>query len=290
MYQHDITASLETWRTLLRRPAPIASMRRSSPRCAPGSGSPVSSRRSARPTRHRTPRASHRARTRGAVLLAAQAYLRLGEAHDRLSPIDAMAAYVGVACVPAGDPYNVRREPSERLRKAPNARHAEAFRLSLDGWRKLDRKTCRPPPRRLNARRVNPRDPVARYRYGRVLLARRESRGARKFVPAIHEAARARADRWRRVPRSRALHERAGRTPKRSARTAPPRRSSARRETHHRRARAGRLEIASATRDRANCMTRDDPRREPQRDENGSAVSRVRVGAVVRVFLSPCEP
>ena len=54
-------------------------------------------------------------------------------------------------------------------------RHAEAFRLSLDGWRRLERNDL---PGATNALEraiaLDPHDPVARYRLGRVLQARRD--------------------------------------------------------------------------------------------------------------------
>jgi hypothetical protein len=109
------------------------------------------------------------------------AYLRLGEAHDRLNArADAMAAYrLASLSAPDGDPYNIRHQAAERLRRAPNAHHAEAYRLSLDGWRKLEQKEVAAAAAALErALALNPRDPVAHYRYGRVLEARRQDAAA----------------------------------------------------------------------------------------------------------------
>jgi len=122
----------------------------------------------------------------------ALAHLRLGEAHDRLnSRADAIAAYrLASLTAPEGDRYNIRREAAERLRKAPNARQAEAFRLSLEGWRKLEQRDVPAAASALErAISLNTRDPVARYRYGRVLVARRDDDAAlRQFEHAIREA------------------------------------------------------------------------------------------------------
>ena len=105
----------------------------------------------------------------------ALAYLRLGEAHDCLGArTAALAAYKSaIAAVPQLDPYEVRSRASERMRHTPNPRHAEAFRLSLDGWRRLERNDL---PGAANALEraiaLDPHDPVARYRLGRVLQTR----------------------------------------------------------------------------------------------------------------------
>jgi tetratricopeptide (TPR) repeat protein len=69
----------------------------------------------------------------------------------------------------------VRGQASRRLRHAPDSRHAEAFRLSLDGWRRLERNDLPGATTALEqAIALDPHDPVARYRLGRVLQARRE--------------------------------------------------------------------------------------------------------------------
>jgi predicted Zn-dependent protease len=111
----------------------------------------------------------------------ALAYLRLGEAHDRLGArAPAIAAYKSaVASVPDLDPYEVRRQASDRMRHAPDPRHAEAFRLSLDGWRRLERNDLPGAEQAIErATTLDPHDPVARYRLGRVLQARRQDAAA----------------------------------------------------------------------------------------------------------------
>ncbi len=122
----------------------------------------------------------------------ALAYLRLGEAHDRLNArADAMSAYrLASLSAPDGDHYNIRRQAAEHLRRAPNAHHAEAYRLSLDGWRKLEQKEVAAAAAALErALALNPHDPVAHYRYGRVLEARRQDAAAlTHFEVTIREA------------------------------------------------------------------------------------------------------
>ena len=85
-----------------------------------------------------------------------------------------MAAYRNASlAAPEGDPYDIRRQASERLRRTPSPRPAEAFRLSLEGWRRLARKDVSGAAAALEqSLTINPRDPVARYRYGRVQATR----------------------------------------------------------------------------------------------------------------------
>jgi hypothetical protein len=112
----------------------------------------------------------------------ALAHLRLGEAHDRLNARPAaMAAYrMASLSAPEGDRHHIRRDAAERLRKSPNHRHAEAFRLSLAGWRQLERKDAVAAATTLSRSvAMNERDPIARYRFARALIARREPAAAR---------------------------------------------------------------------------------------------------------------
>jgi hypothetical protein len=155
----------------------------------------------------------------------ALAYLRLGEAHDRLNARDeAVAAYRAASrlapsrhisiATSSGDRINIRGEAATRLDRPPNAQHAEAFRLSLDGWRALERKDVSAAAAALErAIALNPRDPIARYRYGRVLQASRDYAGAMaQFALTIREARLAPAplvgETYLETAR---LHERAGR-------------------------------------------------------------------------------
>ena len=134
------------------------------------------------------------------------AWLRLGEAHDRLgnrvAATDAYAAAIESSVTP--DPYNVRVQAAERLRRAPDARRAEAYRLSLDGFRRLERNDLSGAAAALSqSLALNGADPVARYRYGRVLQARRDDAAGARGVRAGHRGGtlRAGADRGDRVPR-----------------------------------------------------------------------------------------
>jgi tetratricopeptide (TPR) repeat protein len=176
-YEHDIIASLETWRMLL------AAAREQ--RANNGALAEVQARLGVARMMdavHLTDDALDHLKAVTALKPEAPysslalAYLRLGEAHDRLGARSAaLAAYKSaVAAVPPLDPYDVRGQAADRIRHAPDARHAEAFRLSLDGWRRLERNDLPGATTALERAIVlNPHDPVAHYRLGRVLQARR---------------------------------------------------------------------------------------------------------------------
>ncbi len=217
VYQHDVTASLDSWRTLLTqaRTDRVNSAGMAEVRARLGIARHLD-------TLALTDEAiDHLSRIvalepDAPYASLALAYLRLGEAHDRLNArAEAMAAYRSASlAAPTRDPFNIRRQATERLRKTPNARHAEAFRLSLEGWRELEQKDVRAAATALErAIAMNPRDPVARYRYGRVLQARRDDAGAlAQFELTIRDARLAPAplvgDAYLEAAR---IHERAGR-------------------------------------------------------------------------------
>jgi tetratricopeptide (TPR) repeat protein len=102
-----------------------------------------------------------------------------------------VAAYkAAIAAVPPLDPYDIRDEAARGLRRVPDARHAEAYRLSLHGWRRLERNELPAASAALERSiGLHPHDPVARYRFGRVLQARRDDAAAlEQFDHAIRRA------------------------------------------------------------------------------------------------------
>ncbi len=181
-YQHDITASLATWRTLL---AAAREQRTNMALLAE-----VQAHLGI--AKHldalcQTDHAIENLRAVVALKPAAPyaalplAWLRLGEAHDRLgqraAASDAYTAAIQTAVAP--DPYDVRAQAAERLRHAPDPRKTEAYRLSLDGFRRLERRDVAGAATALSrSLALNPGDPVAHYRYGRVLEARDDDAGA----------------------------------------------------------------------------------------------------------------
>lgn len=178
VYEHDIMASLETWRTLLaaarEQRANNASLAEVQARLGAArmlesvylTDDAVEHLRAVTAMKPQVPHSS-----------LALAHLKLGEAHDRLGArAAAVTAYkLAVSSVPPLDPHDVRGQALDRLRRAPDAKRAEGYRLSLDGWRRLERNDLPGATAALErAIALDPDDPVARYRYGRVLQARRD--------------------------------------------------------------------------------------------------------------------
>ena len=99
----------------------------------------------------------------------ARAQLMLGAAHDRLGRRDeAVRAYT--AAMSGSAPEAVRDRADAALGKAPDAGTAQAYRLSLEGWRAFERGAAGEAEDALTrALTLAPSDPVARYRYARVL-------------------------------------------------------------------------------------------------------------------------
>jgi tetratricopeptide (TPR) repeat protein len=215
-YQHDLTASLDTWRTLL---AAARDQRVNEPQLAEAKARLGMARML--DALDQTDRAIEQLQAlidlkpeQPAGALAA-AWLALGQAQDRLGRRDeAVVAYRAALAADGGETRGVRAAATERLRRAPDPVRASAYRLSLEGWRRLERNDPAT-AETLLARAVSlyDRDPVAHYRYGRVLQARKDVaaaltqyevaiRGARECPPPIAAAAYLEAAR---------LYERAGR-------------------------------------------------------------------------------
>ncbi len=119
---------------------------------------------------------------------AARALLRLGEAQDRMGVRDeAVRAYqAAIAAAPADDPENVRGRARERMRRRPDPRVAEAYRLSLEGWRQLQRgELARAADSLERSASLNSSDLVTRYRMGKLLLARERPEALAAFETVV---------------------------------------------------------------------------------------------------------
>jgi hypothetical protein len=193
VYQHDSTASLATWRALL-----AASREQRA-------NAPVLSEVQARlgiakqlEALHQTDDAIEMLQAVIALRPSAPygslplAYLRLGEAYDRMgvraAAVDAYRAATLALVSP--DPYRVKALTSEHLRRAPDAKRAEAYRLSLEGWRRFEHNDV-PSAAALmqTSLTLNGSDPVSHYRFGRVQQARKDDAAAlAQFEHAIRGA------------------------------------------------------------------------------------------------------
>ena len=193
-YLHDTSASLDTWGTLL---AAAREQRVNQPALAEVQARVGIARHLE--TLHQTDHAIEQLtavvqrKPQQPYLALALAYLRLGEAYDRLGHRSAATSAYHSAIVAAGspDPYDIRARAAERLRHAPDARRAEAYRLSLEGFRNLEQNALHAAAAALErSLALNGGDPVARYRYGRLLEARRaEIEALAQFELAIGGAA-----------------------------------------------------------------------------------------------------
>jgi tetratricopeptide (TPR) repeat protein len=136
------------------------------------------------------PRAPYGAQSRAALLL--------GRAYDRLGRrLDAVTAYkAALTAVPERDVFRVTEQARAGLRRAPDARSAEAFALSLSGWRAFERGAIATAEQALDrSLALRPGDPVAWYRRARVHRARTEHEralaalgrviAARPIAPAV---------------------------------------------------------------------------------------------------------
>jgi tetratricopeptide (TPR) repeat protein len=123
--------------------------------------------------------------------MRARALLVLGQAHDRLGHRDqAVEAYNAVLSAASQDvPPAIRERARAALRQKPDASTTEAYRLSLEGWRALER-GAREEAERLLARAValSPSDLVARYRYAKALDARGDTARARDELEKVINA------------------------------------------------------------------------------------------------------
>jgi len=216
-YEHDTTASLDSWRSLL---AAAREQRSNAPVLAETQARLAIARHL--DVLHQTDQAIEQ--LEAVIALRPQApygslplaYLRLGEAHDRLGDrAAALKAYRSAsAVVSSPDVHKIRTTVAERTRRAVDSKRSEAYRLSLDGWRHLEQNDVEGAATMLErSLELHSNDPVARYRFGRVLQAKKNDpaalaefeqaiRGARTCPPPILGMAYVEAAR---------LHERAGR-------------------------------------------------------------------------------
>jgi tetratricopeptide (TPR) repeat protein len=181
-YQHDLTASLATWRALLAtaRGGRVneADLATAQARLGIAHVLDALSQTDAALDELRALVDARPARPYGAL---ASGYLAIGKAEDRLGHRDAaLAAYrLAMASAPSPDTSGVRDAAADGQRRAPNAVRAEAYRLSLQGWRRLERgDAAGAAPELARAAILDPRDPVTRYRHARALQATHDDAAA----------------------------------------------------------------------------------------------------------------
>jgi tetratricopeptide (TPR) repeat protein len=181
-YEHDITASLATWRALL---SAARDQRVNEPALAAAQARLGIARQlealyqtDAALEQLRAVLTANPARPAGAM---ASAYLALGEGEDRLGHHDAAVAAYRLAMTAAAlpDHENIRQRAADRIKRVPDPTRAEAYRLSLEGFRKFEKADIAGAESLLmRSLLLDGKDPVARYRYGRVLQAKKDDEAA----------------------------------------------------------------------------------------------------------------
>jgi tetratricopeptide (TPR) repeat protein len=197
VYVHDRTASLDGWRRLLALAGEgrVHEARIAAVRARLGAAAQLDAlfESDAAIAMLRPLTASPPAAPFGA---AARAWLQTGLALDRLGEREQAAAALkaAVAACPPGDPYGLRAAAHNALRRPSEARAARAYRLSIEGARALERGDVAAAGQALReSLALNGADPVARYRQGRVLIARGDEPGALREFERVVSAAPASA-------------------------------------------------------------------------------------------------
>ena len=116
------------------------------------------------------------------------ARLRLAQALDRLgSRGEAIEEYrAAIAAIPAGDPLGVRDHAKLGLRHTPDAGAGLAYRLSLEGWRALERGALPDAGRALSrSLALRPQDQVTRYRQARLREAEKNDAAALELLEHV---------------------------------------------------------------------------------------------------------
>ena len=118
--------------------------------------------------------------------LVAQAHLQLGLAHDRLGERERAVAAYRSAIDESGDRSEIALRARQGLSQNPSRTVTEAYRLSLDGWRAFE-KGALPRAATSLARAVDrdPADPIAQYRYARILDASGDVARARQQLDRL---------------------------------------------------------------------------------------------------------
>ncbi len=179
VYLHDHAASLETWRAMfnLARQGRLALPDMSETRARLGIAEELDalfetdySIEQLRIVVDSKPTAPY-----GVV---ARAALKLGRCRDRQGQrVEAITAYQSaIAAAMPDDPDGVRGSAREHMRHAPDPVAAEAYRLSIEGWRALQRGELPRADEALGrSAMLAPADPATIYRVARLRLAQRRT-------------------------------------------------------------------------------------------------------------------
>ncbi len=176
VYRHDDAASLEAWRALLAlaRDRKVALPAASETRARLGMALRLDGFAETDAAIEQL-QAVVDARPVAPYGATALARYRLGAAFDRMGWRDrAVAAYkAAAASAPADDPDGVRAKARDAMARGPDPKVAEAYRLSLEGYRQWQRKELAQAAESLSrSAALNPVDPLTTYRQALLLAAR----------------------------------------------------------------------------------------------------------------------
>jgi predicted Zn-dependent protease len=118
----------------------------------------------------------------------AQAQLQLGQALDRMGRrSEAVTAYrAAIAATPSSDPLKIAEQARTGIREAPEASVATAYRLSIEGWRALERGDLPSAARAIDdSLSLQPGDAVTRYRQARLLQTQKRDAAALQVLETI---------------------------------------------------------------------------------------------------------
>jgi tetratricopeptide (TPR) repeat protein len=189
VYQHDLTASLRSWRALLdaARQHKVSLPEMAEARARLGIARQLDRlfETDVAIEHLNVVIAAQPTAPSGAL---AQAHLQLAEALDRMGRRDkALIEYQAtLAALTPHDPPELRERARSGLRHAPDPQATAAYRLSIEGWRALEEGDVDAAARALDQSiALRPRDPVTRYRQARLLQVRKSEAAALQVLEAI---------------------------------------------------------------------------------------------------------
>jgi thioredoxin-like negative regulator of GroEL len=192
VYRHDLTASLRSWTNLLE------AARQHKVRLAPMAEAQARLGMALQLDRlFETDRAIEHLRAvveaNPAAPFAAvpQAQVQLGEALNRMGRHDeAVVAFrAALSAIDDVDARELEERARTGMKQKPDAEEATAYRLSIDGWRALERGELQASTRAIEqSLALRPRDPVTRYRQAKLLQAQKDDAAALRLYEAIANA------------------------------------------------------------------------------------------------------
>ncbi len=189
VYQHDLTASLRSWRTLFdaARQRRVSHAAMAETRARLGMALQLD-RLFETDEAIEHLRAVIAAKPRAPLGAVAQAQVQLGDALDRMGyRDDAVTAFRrAMAAATPGDPLQVGDRARAGIQRKTDPQQALAYRISIEGWRALERGDLAAAARALDrSLMLRPRDPVTRFRQARLLQAQHDDDRALTVLEAI---------------------------------------------------------------------------------------------------------